>query len=106
MEYEGWISRLHRALKPLLNTRLGSEARIWRDSRLINGHILSKEVIDQLRQSAVMLSIVSPCYLRSDWCKLEVKEFRDHAENTGEPQSELRNPTGLRTNRRVSWLLP
>lgn len=83
MKQEGWVSRFHDALEPLLSTRLGTPARIWRDRDLRDGDVLSKKVIDELRRSAIMLSIVTPRYLNSGWCQREVDEFSDHAKNTG-----------------------
>jgi hypothetical protein len=82
-KYEGWISRFHKTLKTMLTSRLGEEARIWRDDRLKVGDVLTREVLDQLRQSAILLSIVSPRYLKSKWCTDEVEEFRAHASRTG-----------------------
>ena len=82
-QFEGWINRFHKTLKTLLSCRLGKEARIWRDLALDPGDSLRREVMDQLRKSAILLSIVSPRYLQSEWCTDEIREFCEHAGKTG-----------------------
>ncbi len=81
--FDGWITRFHKKLATLLSTRLGSEVKIWRDTRLGDGQVLENEIITQLQQSAIMLSVVSPRYLNSEWCTREMTEFCKHAQRSG-----------------------
>ena len=82
--FEGWINRFHTTLRTLLACKLGDDVRIWRDmTGLAPGDSLRLEVMDQLRKSAILLSIVSPNYLKSKWCTDEIEAFCEHANRTG-----------------------
>lgn len=81
--FDGWITRFHKKLATLLSTRLGSEVKIWRDPRLGDGQVLENEIITQLQQSAIMLSVISPRYLKSEWCTREMTAFCEHAQRSG-----------------------
>ena len=82
-EQEGWISRFHASLEAMLSMRMGSQAKIWRDDKLQGMDIFSKEILDQFRQTAVLLSVLTPRYLNSEWCTREVDEFCKSAELSG-----------------------
>ena len=79
---DGWVSRLHTSLYSMLSRRLGCEARIWRDSKLKGDDVFSDEIVGQFSRSAVLLSIISPRYVKSDWCKRELNEFCEAAAKT------------------------
>jgi hypothetical protein len=79
---KGWITRFHATLKNILSTRIGREATIWRDARLAGCDVLSEEIFTQLKQSAVLVSVVSSRYLKSEWCQREVREFCETARQT------------------------
>lgn len=72
---EGWISRFHASLSALLSMRLGQKAEIWRDNKLQGNDVFADEIVDQFAQTAVLVSILTPRYLKSDWCTKEVREF-------------------------------
>lgn len=78
-EKPGWISRFHESLEGMLTTRLGYPANIWRDDRLQGNDIYAAEIMDQLRQTAAIISILSPRYLLSFWCSKEATEFYNKA---------------------------
>lgn len=80
---KGWITRFHASLKALLSMRLGGDAKIWRDEKLRGNDILSEEIMARLRASAVLVSVVSSRYLKSEWCTREAREFCDHAQRSG-----------------------
>ncbi len=81
--FDGWITRFHKVLATFLSKHMGAEARIWRDTRLADGAVLQNEIINQLQQSAVMLSVISPRYLKSEWCTREMSEFCEYARRSG-----------------------
>ncbi len=80
---KGWITRFHATLKAILSMRLGREAKIWRDEKLRGNDVFSDEIVAQFRQSALLMSIVTPRYLNSDWCTREANEFCQSAERNG-----------------------
>lgn len=82
-EQQGWITRFHASLEALLSMRMGGKARIWRDDKLRGNDVFGPEIIDQFAQTAVLVSVLTPRYLNSEWCKKEVAEFCKRAEQTG-----------------------
>lgn len=59
-EQEGWISRFHQTFSVFLSQRLGGKARIWRDLKLQGNDIFSDEIVDAYRDTALLISILSP----------------------------------------------
>jgi hypothetical protein len=82
-EQEGWISRFHATLEALLSTRLGERARIWRDLKLGGGDVFDQEILDQIRKSALLVSVLTPRYLNSEWCPKELREFCECSRDSG-----------------------
>ena len=82
-EQQGWITRFHASLEALLSMRIGSKARIWRDNRLQGNDVFAAEIVDQFSQTAIIVSVLTPRYLNSDWCNKEVAEFCKRAEENG-----------------------
>ena len=80
---EGWITRFHATLKKMLEMRLGHEAKIWRDEKLQGSDVFSNEIVAQFKQSAALVSVVTPRYLNSEWCTREAREFCESAQQTG-----------------------
>ncbi len=82
-EKEGWVSLFHDALQQLLSVRLGANADIWRDKKLNGNDIFSDEIVDQFQHAVALISILTPRYIKSDWCTREITEFCENAERTG-----------------------
>jgi hypothetical protein len=82
-ETQGWVSRFHASLEVMLERRLGHKARIWRDNKLSGNDIFSAEIVSQFPATAVLLSVLSPRYLESEWCTKELNEFCKAAERSG-----------------------
>jgi hypothetical protein len=82
-EQQGWITRFHASLEALLSMRMGGKARIWRDNKLRGNDIFDCEIIDQFPLTAVLVSVLTPRYLNSEWCTREVAEFCKRAEESG-----------------------
>ncbi len=82
-ESQGWITRFHASLEALLSMRMGGEAQIWRDDKLQGNDVFADEIVDQFSQTAVFVSVLTPRYLNSEWCKKEVAEFCKCAERSG-----------------------
>ena len=80
---KGWITRFHTTLKAILSMRLGREAKIWRDEKLQGNDVFSNEIVAQFRQSALLMSVVTPRYLNSEWCTREAHGFCQAAQQSG-----------------------
>ncbi len=72
---KGWITEFHRALDIRLAQLLGRRPVIWRDDSLQGNHVFDKQIVDQFSKVAIMISIITPRYVKSDWCIKEVDEF-------------------------------
>ena len=80
---QGWITRFHASLSAMLSMRMGRKAEIWRDSKLTGNDIFADEIIQQFPKTALLISVLTPRYVESEWCTREVKEFVRSAETTG-----------------------
>jgi len=80
---QGWITRFHASLSAMLSMRMGRKAEIWRDSKLTGNDIFADEIIQQFPKTALLISVLTPRYVESEWCTREVKEFCKTAETTG-----------------------
>lgn len=75
-EQEGWISIFQRALQKRLSQLLGRVASVWLDRRRLAGNYYFDETIATACESSmVMVSIVTPRYLKSEYCRKEVTHF-------------------------------
>ena len=80
---EGWIDLLHQRLADQLFQALGYKVKIWRDSKLTGNDVFSEEIFNQLSRTAIIVSVLSPRYLTSEWCQRELDEFCKYAEQNG-----------------------
>ena len=80
---QGWVTRFHKYLETYLSQSIGEQARVWRDDRLRGNDIFANEIVKQFPNTAILLSILSPRYIESEWCLKEVTEFCKTAELHG-----------------------
>lgn len=76
----GWVETLHERLRVRLAQLLGEEARIWRDRKLQGNDIFADTLVDRIARSAILVSVLSPRYVKSEWCLKELDEFSRGAE--------------------------
>ncbi|MCP5109594.1 MAG: TIR domain-containing protein, partial [bacterium] len=79
---DGWVDPFHTSLENRLGV-LGVKARIWRDKKLSGADVFSDEILDQLKQSALLVSVLSPSAMRSNSCEKERQTFEQYAEASG-----------------------
>jgi len=82
-EHEGWITMLHRALRVRLAQLLGENPEIWRDPKLQGNDDFNQEIVSNLLKARVLVSVLSPRYVKSEWCRKELQEFIRAAERSG-----------------------
>lgn len=72
----GWVDHLHRALSIRLTQLLGRESLMFFDKEVMSGSdILSPKIRNEVADAKILVSIVSPGYLLSDWCNEELSQF-------------------------------
>lgn len=79
----GWVDIFHEVLQNLASFRVGRRVQIWRDKRLAGGQAFSDEIHQQLSASAILVSVLSPGYMQSQWCNRELLAFADEAQRSG-----------------------
>jgi len=79
----GWVARFHKDLQIELDDLLGREAVVWRDNKMGFGTVLADSISEHLSKTKVLLCVLSPAYIKSNWCRRELEEFRCLAEKTG-----------------------
>lgn len=72
----GWVSQLHRDLEKRVSEVLGHASKIWRDEGDLKGNDqLTPTLVSVLEKSGALLSVVSPGFVASKWCRKEVETF-------------------------------
>ncbi len=77
---KGWVANFHRALEIRVGQYLGKKPDIWRDPKLQGNDAFAETLVDQVHGSAILISILSPRYVRSEWTRREVSEFVNSAD--------------------------
>ena len=72
---EGWIDLLHDRLRVRLAQLLGKQPKIWRDLKLKGYEVFDNTIVIQLERSAILLSVITPRYIQSDYCRNEIDNF-------------------------------
>lgn len=74
---KGWVTTLVSGLKILLGKKLGrpDAFSLWMDYELRGHTSVTAHIIEQLESSATFVLILSPAYLASQWCRLELNAF-------------------------------
>jgi hypothetical protein len=79
----GWVDEFERRLSIKLLRRCGEQPDVWRDRRLMRAQMFDQTLETAITESAVFLSLLSPRYLKSEYCQKELKWFceRGHQES-------------------------
>src|SRR5260370_35306865 len=79
-QQQGWITRFHASLEPLLSMRMGGKARMWRDNKLQGNDVFSEEIVHQFGHAGGLVSVLKTRYRNLEWCNKEVADFCKRAE--------------------------
>jgi len=85
---KGWITKFHRILEVRLGQLLGEEPQIWRDPKLAGNDVFDRSIAGEFRKARVMVSVMTPRYMKSEWCVRELSGFVDAAEENDALQLE------------------
>lgn len=80
---KGWVANLHRALEVRVAQLLGKAPQIWRDPKLSGNDLFADTIVERLRRVAILVAVVSPRYVKSEWTIRELNEFWAAAEQQG-----------------------
>lgn len=79
----GWISEFHKFLEIRLTQLRGEKVRILRDSKSQGNDYIDDKVVEQFPTIALLVSVLSPRYVKSTFCIQELEEFCNGAKQTG-----------------------
>ncbi len=82
-EQYGWVDRFHEALEMRLATLWGHRADIWRDFKTHGNDVLTPTIETTVVQASLMVSVLSPAYVHSEWCTKELSLFCTSAAKSG-----------------------
>jgi len=72
----GWVTALKDNLEIVLNRKLARGSRLWMDHQLPPNHPVSKMLREKrVSRSRALLTVVSPSYCYSEWCRIELDDF-------------------------------
>lgn len=81
---KGWIDLLYQRLSVMLSQALGEEVRVWRDERSLQGNDeLGGAISEGVTRSLLFVPVVSPRYVKSDWCQRELRAFHESTARGG-----------------------
>lgn len=77
---DGWVELFHKILRTRLIQILGArvpeeQPTFWRDDSLQGNDEFADVLADKLRDVALVVSVMSPSYVKSDWCRREIEAF-------------------------------
>jgi hypothetical protein len=79
---QGWVDSFVRRLSLRLEQLIGKEPAVWRDTRLQGNEYFAGSIGEGISSTLLLLSVISPRYVNSDWCRGEIKEFCRRASQT------------------------
>jgi len=82
LEPRGWVAQLHKDLEERVPVHLGKGAALWRDSDIRSNDDFQRRIATKLMRTATLLSVISPSFLKREWCLRELNEFASYAERT------------------------
>jgi hypothetical protein len=82
-DLRGWIDVLHENLEKRLTMIVGEQPKIWRDNLMAGNQLLSETIVVRLSKTAFLVSVLSPGYINSPYCKQELSEFYSRAALSG-----------------------
>src|SRR5256714_5408042 len=72
---KGWVETFHERLQVRLEQLIGEPVKVWRDRKLQGNDIFAETLVTRLSKVALLVAVISPRYVRSDWCVRELNEF-------------------------------
>lgn len=85
-DVKGWVDLLVERLPRLVSNNLGYLPTVWRDERSLHGNdLLTAAISEGVTSSLLLIPIVSPRYVQSDWCRRELEAFCQSESPAGAP---------------------
>ncbi len=72
---QGWVSAFHRSLEVRVGQLLGTKPIIFRSTHADGGTSDGEPSMEAIPDSALLITVLSPRYLKSEWCNRELRRF-------------------------------
>ena len=83
---EEWIAQLHLGIENWAIKLTGKKPSIWRDRRLEGIDYFDERIDENLEKAALLVAVMSPPYVASEWCQRELNHFLETARKQGHPR--------------------
>ena len=74
-DFKGFVDRVDESLTVRLTHLIGERPKIWRDKRLKGNDQLNETIEIRLEKTASLVCVLSPGYVKSEWCRKELNQF-------------------------------
>ena len=74
-----WVTEFHRELETRLAQLVGRDVIVWRDAKIAGHDEFDDRIVSELRRSRLFLCVMTPRYLKSEWCQKEIGLFLGEA---------------------------
>jgi TIR domain-containing protein len=71
-----WVEVFGKQLSTLLLKRVGETVTVWWDPKLDRSQLFDEVIQKAVQSSAIVVSLVSPAYVKRDYCRQELEWFR------------------------------
>jgi len=89
---KGWVDLLHERLLVLVGQALGYEPVIWRDGHNLQGNDqLLGAISEGVTSSLLLVPVITPRYVQSDWCNREMEAFHSAQPPAGAAGPDFRS---------------
>jgi hypothetical protein len=86
----GWVTTLVNNLETVVRQKLGSkDLALWMDHELAGNQPLTPAIMSALGNTAILLIILSPGYVGSEWCRRERQTFLNLVQGKREAGSQV-----------------
>jgi hypothetical protein len=80
----GWVANFHKAVEVRLTQLLGRASDVFYDETVMTGtSALTPTIRKEVGATKILVSILSPGYLKSEWCNTELELFAEAASQQG-----------------------
>jgi hypothetical protein len=75
-DLKGWVDLLVERLPAYMKGPLGYAPKVWRDERSLRGNdVLTGAIKEGIERSLILVPVITPRYVLSDWCRRELAMF-------------------------------
>jgi hypothetical protein len=91
-DLKGWVDLLVERLPAYMKGPLGYTPKVWRDERSLRGNdVLTGAIREGIERSLILVPVITPRYVLSDWCRRELEMFCSSQSPAGAAETAFRS---------------